>query len=195
MKKLGVFGGTFDPIHNGHLRIAETVLKKTDLDEILFIPSASPPHKSPQQILSFEHRWNMVNLAIFGKPAISASDIEQRLGGVSYTVRTLEALKNEYSTSEIYMIIGSDSLLGLPSWKEPEMLAAQCRFVVYPRSDADASKAEKRFLDKAILLDTELIRISSSDIRSRVAKKISITGLVHEKVERYIKEHRLYLSN
>jgi nicotinate-nucleotide adenylyltransferase len=195
MKKLGVFGGTFDPIHNGHLCIAETVLEKTDLDEIVFMPSAAPPHKSDRQIIPFEHRWKMVNLAITGKPAIAATNIEQRLGGVSYTVITLEALKNEYRNSEIYLIIGSDSLLGLPSWKEPEKLAEQCRFIVFPRSHADLSKAEKRFIDKSILLDVPLVAFSSSEIRSKVTKKISITGLVPDKVERYIKEHRLYLSN
>lgn len=195
MKKLGVFGGTFDPIHNGHLCIAETVLEKTDLDKIVFMPSAAPPHKSYQQVIPFEHRWNMVNLAITGKPALSATDVEQRLGGVSYTVVTLEALKKEYPNSEIYLIIGSDSLLGLPSWKEPEKLAEQCRFIVFPRSYADLSKAEKRFLDKSILLDVPLVPFSSSEIRSRVTKKISITGLVPDKVERYIDEHRLYLSN
>ena len=193
MKKLGIFGGTFDPIHNGHLCIAETVLEKTDLDLIVFMPSAAPPHKLNRQILSFEHRWNMVNLAISGKKAISASDIEQRLGGISYTVHTLEALKKEYANHEIYLIIGSDSLLGLSSWKEPDKLVTQCRFVVYPRSNADAAKAEKRFFDNAILLDAGLVQISSSDIRSLAAKKSSIHGLVDEKVERYIEEHRLYL--
>lgn len=195
MKKLGIFGGTFDPIHNGHLCIAETVLEKTDIDWIVFMPSATPPHKHSHPILSFEHRWNMVNLAIYGKSGITASDIEQRLGGISYTVRTLAALKKEYTNHEIYLIIGSDSLLALSSWKNPEKLVEQCRFIVYPRSNADALTAEKRFLDKAFLLDAQLVQISSSDIRSRAAKKNSIHGLVDEKVEHYIEEYRLYLSN
>jgi nicotinate-nucleotide adenylyltransferase len=192
MTKLGIFGGTFDPIHNGHLLIAESAMAKTDLDKIVFIPSASPPHKPHPQIISFEHRWNMVNLAISGHPDFSSSDIEHRLGGISYTVRTLELLTQENPGSELFLIIGSDSLLGLPTWKEPEKLLMLTRFIVFPRSDSDASQAGKQFLDRTKLLDVPLVSISSSDIRSKAAQHISIQGMVPDKVERYIKENRLY---
>lgn len=195
MTKLGIFGGTFNPVHNGHLRIAEVVLEKTNVDRILFIPNAHSPHKPYEDIISFEHRWNMVNLAVEGSSRFYTSDIERRLGGISYTVHTIEALKKENPKAELFLIIGSDSLVGLPGWKEPGKLALQVQFIVFPRAQADASLADRRFLERSILLETPLVPVSSSDIRSRIAQNKSIEGMVPEKVGQYIKENNLYLPN
>lgn len=192
MTKLGIFGGTFDPIHNGHLRIADTILDLGEVDRIIFIPSDIPPHKPHQHILPFEYRWNMVNLAIAGHSGLAASDMEHQLGGISYTVRTLEALQKNYPDAHLFLIIGSDSLLGLPKWKDPEKLIAMSQLIVFPRSNAGVSGAEKRFLEHSRLLDVPLVSVSSSDIRSRVAQKLSIKNMVPEKVESYISEHNLY---
>lgn len=195
MTKLGIFGGTFNPIHNGHLQIATMVLEETDLDEIIFIPSANPPHKTHEHIIPFEHRRNMLYLAISGYPRFFIQDIEYRLGGISYTVQTLDVLRQENPEAEFFLIIGSDSLLGLSTWKEPEKVVTQARFIVFPRAQADPALAEKRFLDNAILLKAPLIPISSSNIRSRVAHGKSIADRVPEKVARYITKNKLYLLN
>lgn len=195
MTKLGIFGGTFNPIHHGHLFIAETVLEKTDIDQVIFIPSANPPHKPQQNIISFEHRWNMLNLAISGHPHFISNDIEHKLGGISYTVQTLDALKKKYADSEIYLIIGSDSLAALQTWKDPDRLIGMTQFIVFPRSYTDAARTEKRFLDRSFFLEVPLVSISSSDIRSRVAHGEFIGGMLPEKVEQYITENKLYLLN
>ena len=195
MKKIGIFGGTFDPIHNGHLHIAETVLAATEVEEIVFMPSANPPHKPDQRISPFEQRMQMVRLAIAGHRSFSVDDVEFRLGGTSYTVRTIETLKKEKPDTEWFLIIGSDSLLGLPSWKEPEKLIKEFRFIVFPRSSSDAKRAEKRFLEKSIVLNVPLVTISSSDIRSRVCKDQPISEMVPAEVQRYIALHKLYLNN
>jgi nicotinate-nucleotide adenylyltransferase len=195
MKKIGIFGGTFDPIHNGHLHIAETVLSTTEVEEIVFMPSAKPPHKPGRRITSFEHRMHMVRLAIDGYRTFSADDVEFRLGGTSYTVRTIETLKKERPDTQWFLIIGSDSLLGLPSWKEPEKLIKEFRFIVFPRTSSDPALSEKRFLERSIVLNVPLVTISSSDIRSRVGRGEPIDEMVPAEVERYIALHKLYLTN
>ncbi len=195
MKKLGIFGGTFDPVHNGHLLIAETVLTRTEVEEILFLPSARPPHKTDQHILPFEHRMHMVRLAIEGKKCMAADDMEFRLGGLSYTVRTLETMKEVHPGVEWHLIIGADSLLGLPAWKEPDRLIREVRFIVYPRAGADTAHAEKRFMERAVMLDVPLTDFSSSEIRSRLRRGLSVHGMVPESVERYITENKLYFTH
>ena len=192
MKKLGIFGGTFNPIHHGHLIIAELTKQYLKLDRILFIPSVRPPHKTPEAIISFDHRAAMVRSAIAGNDPFTFNDIEKAFN-LSYTVDTMAKLKEQFADAEFYLIIGSDSFLALDTWKAPEQLIRQAKLAVFPRANFDASRAERKFLDRAVILPMPVVEISSSWVRARIKKGQSIRYLVPAEVETYIGENKLYI--
>ncbi len=199
---IGLLGGTFDPIHNGHIAIAETARKRVGLDEIIFMPAAQTPLKDNNRISAAEHRIEMVRLAIAGKPYFRLSTIEMNRAGPSYTVDTISGLRNVTGDeNEIFFIIGCDSLAGFPRWKDPERLIQVCRLVAVPRPgcaipDTDTLEKEVPGISKnVIILDEPLIDISATEIRERVAKGLSISNLVPGLVEEYIRQHKLYLNS
>ena len=196
---IGVLGGTFDPIHLGHLVVAEEVKERLDLAEILFVPAGQPWLKMSSPILAAEHRVQMVLLAISGKPYFKLSTMEIERAGPSYTIDTLTELKDKLGAEdELFFILGWDNLAQLPQWQEPERLGELCRLVVVPRVGYPApdlallGKSIPGLSQWVIVLDRPEIDISASDIRERVARGLSISGLVPEPVERYIREHGLY---
>jgi len=197
--KIGVLGGTFDPIHNGHLAVAEEVRNRLSLARILFIPTGQPWLKPDRPISPAEHRVEMVRLAIADKPYCSLSTIEVDREGPSYTLDTLAELWTRLGAGdELYFILGWDSLAELPQWKEPARVIKLCRLVAvprpgYPRPDLKLLEAGIPGLtERVIVLDKPEVDISASEIRERVAKGLSISGLVPEAVEGYIREHKLY---
>ncbi len=198
---IGVLGGTFDPVHNGHLAIAEEVRTRLNLTEVLFVPAGQPWLKPEHPIVAAEHRAEMLRLALTDKPYFKLSTIEIERTGPTYTVDTLTELKSEHSTGELFFIVGWDSLAELPLWKEPSRLIRLCRLVAVPRpgySLPDLKSLEAAILglsERLVLLDKPRIDISATAIRSRVALGLSIHDLVPEAVERYIREHRLYVKN
>ena len=131
-ERVGILGGTFDPIHNGHLAMARIAMEEFALDRVVFIPAYRPPHKR-RALTPYADRAEMCRLAVAGEPSFEVSDIEYRLGGVSYTYRTLEAWKKDFPQSALYYIIGGDSLFDLPHWYRPERIAAQARVICIPR--------------------------------------------------------------
>lgn len=198
MKK-GILGGTFDPIHNGHLAVAEEVRSRLSLDEVLFIPTGRPWRKGDTPILSAEHRIEMVRLAIAGKPYYRLSLMEVERVGPSYTLDTLTELSSGLSAEdEIFFIVGWDSLADLPYWKSPEQIIQLCRLVAvprpgYPPPDLEALEASVPGLSgRVVLLDRPEVDISASEIRERVACGLPISSLVPEAVERYIREQGFY---
>ncbi len=199
--KTGILGGTFDPIHKGHLAVAEEVRLRLNLDEVVFIPVGHPWRKAGSPILPAEHRIEMVRLAIVDRPSFRVSTIEVDREGPSYTVNTLEELQSgPGSEDEIYFIVGWDSLADLPSWKAPERIIRLCHLVAVPRPGCfppDLTSLETSvpgISERVILLDGPEVDVSASQIRERVARGLSISGLVPEAVERYIREHGLYLT-
>lgn len=192
--RIGVYGGSFDPIHQGHLILAEYVRENLSLDKILFIPAAISPHKTRHQVTPAPLRLKMVELAIADNPYFQFSDIEIKRGGISYTVETIKTLREDYSLrqDQLLLLIGSDNLLDLPKWKEPERLLALCQVAVLPRPGFDIEEAEERFRKRVLVLQTPLIEISSQQIRRRVKQGKSIKYLVPPSVERFIKEKGLY---
>jgi len=190
--KLGIFGGTFNPIHQAHLMIAETMRANLKLDRVVFIPAPRPPHKTDEVILSFEHRYAMIELAIQGNERFEVSDIENQRSGPSYTSKTLALLKELHPTDEWYMIIGADSLLQLQTWFEPDQLIRLCAFAIFPRRNYDPRRAEARFLDNSILVDVPMIDYSSSWVRSQIRAGESIRYYVPDAVCEYIDRHQLY---
>ena len=197
--KIGVLGGTFDPIHNGHLAVAEEVRKRLNLDRVLFVPTGHPWMKIGREISSAEHRVGMMRLAIADKPYYSLSTIEIEREGPSYTFDTLAELWARLEAGdELYFIVGWDSLAELPQWKEAARIIRLCKLVAvprpgYPHPDLELLEASIPGLsERVIILDKPEVDISASEIRERVAKGLSISGLVTEAVERYIREEGLY---
>lgn len=218
MPRIGVFGGSFNPIHLGHLLLAEDILEILPLDRILFVPAAAPPHKPARGLAPARDRYAMTELAIGGNPRFAISDLELRRPGPSYTVDTLEALRREAGAgATLFLLIGSETFLDLLSWKEPQRLAQLARLVVIPRAesafDPDGIQAQKvlaetgqeRWIrippalseaqpaDKGVLLVAAMsLPISSSDLRRRAREGRSLTYRVPEAVRTYILERQLY---
>ena len=198
---IGVLGGTFDPVHMGHLIVAEETKGRLNLAEVLFVPAGQPWLKANNFISPAEHRIQMVRLAIADEPSFKLSTMEIERAGPSYTVDTIAQLKAQLGTGDkLFFILGWDILIQLPQWHEPSRLVRMCRLVPvprvgYPSPDFDSVEAAVPGLSQSlIILDTPQIEISSSEIRDRVARGLSIHHLVPEPVETYIKQHRLYTA-
>jgi len=187
--RIGLLGGTFDPIHSGHLYLARKVLKKLSLDKIIFIPTHLPPHKIDVKITPARHRYNMLRLAIAGNKRFKASDIEIKRRGRSYSVETLRQVRKRYGDStEIFFITGSDSLQELDKWKDLRGILRLCSFVVVKRPSFPIKSLSPTFI--ALRIDAK--DISSTGIRNRVREGSAINKMVPKKVRDYIKRHKLY---
>lgn len=196
--RIGVLGGTFDPIHLAHLVAAEEVRVRIALERVLFVPAGMPPHKLHVNVTPTEHRLKMVELAIADNPHFTLSRVDIDRFGPSYTVDTIELLHDEYGPeAEIYFIMGSDSLSELLTWHKPERLIRLCRIVALTRPGHRVDLKElNRLLPGAIarvqLLDMPLLEISGTDLQRRVRAGLSIKYLVPPAVEAYIHRHGLY---
>jgi nicotinate-nucleotide adenylyltransferase len=208
--RTALFGGSFNPIHYGHLLLAEEVRERLDLARVLFMPAGVPPHKPGAGLASADDRYAMVRLAIADNPAFEVSDMELRRSGPSYTVDTVEALAGR--GDELFLVIGSETFLDLLSWREPRRIAARCRLVVIPRAgspfDPDSADARKVLREigasgiavatddvpdaPVIVVHATSLPLSASDIRARVAAGRSIAYRVPLAVADYIARHGLY---
>ena len=198
---IGVMGGTFDPIHNGHLAVAEEVRSRLDLDVILFMPAGQPWLKVDNPVSPAEYRVHMVRLAIADKPYLKLSTVEIERPGATYTVDTMAELQVQLGAeNDLFFILGWGSLAELPQWKEPSRLITLCHLVMvprpgYPRPDLKVLEARIPGLSqRVILMDKPEMDISASEIRDRVARGLSISHLVPEPVESYIKQQKLYIT-
>jgi nicotinate-nucleotide adenylyltransferase len=198
---IGVLGGTFDPVHLGHLIIAEEVRDQFKLDRVLFVPSGHPWLKDDRVITPAGHRVSMLRLALASNPRFQISMVDVERGGPSYTVDTLADLRRQFGESaSFFFIMGWDSLKDLHLWKDPARIIQQCRLVAVgrPGSTKPRLSALETTLPgiskNVLLLPKPLIGISSSEIRQRVANGLSIKYLVPEAVETYIRENGLYLT-
>jgi len=194
---IGVLGGTFDPIHIGHLVVAEEARIKIGFREVLFVPAGRPWLKLDRNITPAVHRVEMVRRAIADNPHFKLCTLEVERPGPSYTVDTLTMLKKQLgSEASLFFILGRDTLAELPLWKEPEKVVQLCRLVVAPRlGSKDLKHLEKAIpglMDKVIQLDMPVIGISSSGIRQRIAQGLPIRYLVPAEVEKYITGQKIY---
>lgn len=192
---IGVLGGTFDPIHMGHLVLAERAREAFCLPTVLFIPSGHPPHKPLRAISSAEQRWEMACLATASNPHFAVSRRELDREGPSFTILTLRELASE-GYEPIYFITGADAVLEMPTWRQPDDILAECRVVAASRPGSDLRQLAQRLgperAARITLLPLEALDISSTDIRRRVAQGRSIKYLVPEPVEAYILGNGLY---
>jgi nicotinate-nucleotide adenylyltransferase len=193
-RRYGIFGGTFDPIHCGHLIAAQTSLEELQLDRVVFLPSAHPPHKNAPVVSPYDIRRRMVELAIQDNPLFEISDIEAQRPDLSYTFKTLEDLRKEYPPDQydLILLIGADSLVDFGNWKNPEEIISKITVAVFARPGYDMSTAPAVFRETVHWVRMPLIEISSTDIRKRIASNRSIRYLVPSAVETYISEQGIY---
>lgn len=207
IKAIAIFGGTFNPIHYGHLIIAEEIRSKYNLDKVIFVPTHLPPHKDPTDLIDAKKRSIMVHLATVGNPCFDVSDYEINKGGRSYSVDTVRHFSQIYGEeTQLYFIIGADQLIEISTWKNIETLLTLCRFIAVPRPGFDTDKIfnykllgansqplDSEIMNNVIIENVTTSDISSTDIRQKVREWKSIKYLVPEPVEQYIHNQKLYL--
>ncbi len=189
---IGLFGGTFDPVHLGHLIISELTLEELALDEVCFVPASQPPHKPEQVITPFIHRAAMLEMAVSGNPKLSVNRIEENLSVPSFTVQTLRLLAATYPQNRYYLMIGGDSFVHFSQWKDPEGILELSTPAVYPRKDWDSGTAAGPLREKSVILNLPLIDLSSSMIRERLKTGRSVKYMIPDCVAEYIQTHQLY---
>jgi len=215
--RIGVFGGTFDPIHNGHLKAALAVGRRFGLEQILFVPSNIPPHKAREGMASARDRMAMVELALRRRSRFIASALEIRAGGRSYSIRTLRRIRRLHPRARIFFIVGTDAFLEIETWREWRSVLGESLFIVMTRPGVSLSEARRApgaayadriravgrtervredwfFAFRIFLLPIDALPISATRIRRRVRDGRPIAGLVPAPVARYIREHGLYKS-
>lgn len=197
--KIGIIGGTFDPIHNGHLIMGEYARTSLKLDKVIFIPVGIAPHKDNKNISSSKTRVEMIDLAIESNPHFHQSLIEIERDEVSYTIDTIVNLKKQYKEDELYFIMGGDSIFQIESWKDSQRLMKLCKFIVLDRRHGSCKGIREKIgqLKSLYKMDVEevkspIIEISSTKIKNRIKNNLSIKYLVPEVLENYIIGNKLY---
>lgn len=197
--KIGIMGGTFNPIHIGHLLLAETALSNEGLQKVMFIPSGKPYMKAEDTVLEASHRLKMVELAIADNPSFIVSDMEIRRLGNTYTSETLTILKQEQPKTKFYFILGADNLFTMETWKEPEKIFSACTILAAVRNGIDNAHMQEKCRELSDKYHAEIkllsfpeTDISSTDIRTLIKQNRSIRYMVPETVRKYIEKNQLY---
>lgn len=201
--RIGIFGGTFDPIHMGHLILAEQCRQQAKLDRVWFLPAAHPPHKSEYPVTRFEQRCEMIELATAGHPAFRIERLEKELPAPSYTAKTLAELHRRHPEDEFFLLMGSDGLPDLPGWFEPRQVIEHAGLIIVPRPGVMLWTAERLALALKIeatavrlqFVACPMIEISSRELRRAVADDMSIRYLAPRAVEEYIRDRKLFSSS
>lgn len=199
MKKIGIMGGTFNPIHNGHLFLAENAYEQIGLDQILFMPSKNPPHKAKPNMVTDQQRVEMIQLAIQDNPHFALSTLELERDGYTYTADTLTLLAKGNQEIRYYFIVGADSLFMMQQWYQPQIIFDLCTVVAAGRDQVDENKlaAQAELLKKQFHADIQLVvmptmQIASADIRDRVTQNKTIRYYLPDQVAQFINQHQLY---
>lgn len=199
--RMGVFGGTFDPVHIGHLMMAAEVMSSMKLDRMLWMPAAHPPHKQSDVLTALQHRIAMIQLAVADEPRFEISRLDIERPGPHYTVDSLRLLHEKMPDTSIVLLLGGDSLHDLPRWHEPVALVQECDAIAVfkrPSSSIDLTalgSVVPGLSGKVRMVDGPLLEISSTEIRNRVSRGLPFRYLVPEPVYQYIMQHRLYIAN
>ena len=193
--RTGIMGGTFNPVHNAHLLIAELAREEFKLDRIIFMTGGNPPHKDGA--ISPQHRFNMTHIAIEGNEHFIDDDFEINRSEKSYTANTLEYLKEKYPDDELFFIVGEDSLEDLPTWYEPKRILEMCSLLVFPRKSRKTlmgtlNKMTDKFGKRILPISAPVIGLSSTEIRNRIRDGKTVKYMIPDRVIEYIKQHNLY---
>jgi nicotinate-nucleotide adenylyltransferase len=189
-KRIGVLGGTFNPVHTGHLLMARDVLEQARLDVVELVPCHTPSHKTGEALVQAQHRLRMLRLAVRGVNGLRVNDLDIKRGGVTYSVDTVAAMRSRQPGAEIFFIIGSDSLRDLKRWKEFERLNQMCSFIVVARPGHPVRRLPGVRLEAVVTV--RQCEISSTEIRKRIARGQGIHYLVPDAVRKYIERETLY---
>jgi nicotinate-nucleotide adenylyltransferase len=194
MIRLGLFGGTFDPVHYGHLRPVEAARVELELESILILPNPLPPHKQDEPLTPYAHRKAMLRLALTEFPALQLADFEEQAIGPAYTTDTLQRVIASLPPGEreLWLIIGADSFVEFPRWRDPEAILRQTRIAVLPRPGVDLDNVPRAYRERVRILNTPLFPISATDIRTRLKSGKPTADLLPPAVMNYIRQHRLY---
>lgn len=196
-----MFGGSFNPIHTGHIQLAQAFVKKLSLDRVLIIPTYIPPHKQCDNSVSPQDRLQMCRLAIKDLPFAQVSDIEIQRKGASYTYLTLQELSQQYKNDELFLITGADMFMSIQTWKHPEIIFSLATVCGVPRNDDDINRLKKQaeYLKtlgaKTEILDAGVITVSSTEIRRKIQNGESTDGLLTNEVREYIDKNKLYIKS
>lgn len=198
-RKIGIFGGSFDPIHQGHMNIARSAYEEFSLDEVWFIPAGHSPNKDERGMTSAVHRAQMVELAIASYPYFKLSRMEIDAQHTSYTYLTLSKIKEQYPNAELYFIMGADSLDYFEKWKHPEIICEKAIILAAVRDDMDVAVIHKKIIEIQSLFPARIYpihggrtEVSSTQIRSMYKETQRVSEMIPDAVERYIREHGLY---
>lgn len=196
MTRVGLFGGTFDPVHNGHLRAIDGARHELDLDRLLLLPNPQPPHKLGDPLTPYVHRKAMLRLALADYPGLEIGDFEEQAEGPAYTTETVRRVVRVFpaATHELWLIVGMDSLVELPRWKDPEELFRYTRVAVLPRPGFSPAAVRPDYLARVRLLATPLVDVSATEIRRRLRQGEATAGLLPAAVADYIRQHGLYTA-
>ncbi len=196
MKKIGLMGGTFDPVHNAHIALAKYAMEQYALESVIFMTSGNPPHKT-DDVTDASIRLKMVELATAENDDFWVSDYEVKKMGYSYSAQTLSYLKDKYQDYEIYFIIGEDSLENINTWYEPSKIFKMATLLVYPRTSKERlenliKEKSKEFNAKIYIIDAPVFSISSTSIREMIKEGKDVNSMIPKKVYQYIKDRGLY---
>ena len=199
MSRIGIFGGTFNPIHNGHTMLAKYCMDELGLDKVILIPTYMPPHKKSNYLASETDRFNMCCLACENFDGFEVSDIEIKRKGKSYSYQTLTSLKELYNKDELFFIMGADMFLSLDKWKNPEIIFQKASIIAVPRDISSVSKLEEYYNNiissmgaKAYILPNPVMQVSSTYIRENIENYNTVRDLIDSKVYDYIISNNLY---
>ncbi len=199
MSKVGILGGTFNPVHNGHILLGKYCKKELRLDKIILMPTYTPPHKASTELVSEDHRMNMCKIAVENLTGFEVSDIEIKRQGKSYTYQTLTFLKKLYPHDIFYLIMGADMFLTLDRWKNPDIIFKNSIIVCIPRDKADYEELNnyynsviKKLGAQAVILSESVMQVSSTYIRDNIENYPIIKSLIDRNVYDYITKNNLY---
>ena len=194
MIRLGLFGGTFDPVHYGHLRPVEAARLELGLESVWILPNPFPPHKQHEPLTPYRHRKAMLLLALTEFPALKIADFEEQSVGPAYTTDTVQRVIASLPPvdRELWLIIGADSFAEFPHWRDPEAILQQTRIAVLPRPGVDLNSASQAYRERVRILKTPLLLVSATDIRTRLRRGNPVFDLLAPSVIEYIRQHHLY---
>lgn len=195
---IAIFGGSFNPIHLGHIKLIEAIKNEFHIDKVLIIPTGITPHKSNREMVSEVHRYNMCKIATAHLDYVEVSDLEINRNGKSYTYLTLNSLKEKYTTDNLYLVVGGDMFLTLQDWKNPLEIFKTAEILAVPRNDMDFSVLKEHSLTlsklgaKSLILKNTVMTVSSSEVRLKLKDKLDVSELLSKEVLTYIIDNNLY---